>query len=127
MTLPQSSMSHEQACCAGRPGLPPDQAAIWLQAFVQLMTAMATHFTGMTIDYKFQQIDVFSFWTEDLHRFTWYLLIIATVGGSRQVLFDSTTCLVHFYGAHLGDPCNGNSTYADMCCCKLADGQQLSC
>ncbi|KAK9803448.1 hypothetical protein WJX73_002248 [Symbiochloris irregularis] len=67
----------------GQPGVPPNQKTIWLQALVQLVTAVVAHFVGLACDWRFLGIDLFSCWVKDMRRFVWCLLLIATIGGSR--------------------------------------------
>ena len=71
---------------AGGEGKPPDNAAIWIKAVVQIATALAVTFINMATQWKFQAIDHFSHWVKDMKVFLFYLLIIVTIGGSRYSL-----------------------------------------
>lgn len=51
---------------------------------MQLLTALVANFIGLACDWRFLGIDFFSCWVKDMRRFVWYLLLIATIGGSRQ-------------------------------------------
>ena len=83
----------------GGNGDPPDNAAIWTKAAVQVVTALVVTYVAMAAEWKYQAIDHFSFWVRDMKTFVWYLLFIVTIGGSRWGL-------VRLLGATTDEQCH---------------------
>ncbi|KAK9816972.1 hypothetical protein WJX72_007636 [[Myrmecia] bisecta] len=67
-------------------GVSPNQRAIWVGAFTQIVTTLFTDFVGLAIDWKFHQLDYFSHLVKNMKRFLFFILFVTTLGGLRLAL-----------------------------------------
>jgi hypothetical protein len=68
---------------AARPGVPPDNALVWYNAFAQLTTTLVFDFVNVVASGKFHNLEWGRVYPRSVRRFLGYVMLVLTIGGGR--------------------------------------------